>query len=292
MYSPKAHLIVLLGVLFISFSAIFVRLAEAPSLIIALYRLLFTVIMMLPFFISGNAGEVKGLPRNYVLLSVGSGVFLALHFYSFMASLNYTSVTSSTVLVTIHPIFVGLGSYFFLKEKMPSGFFKAVGITLLGGIVISVSDSGQGSSALFGDLLAFLGALLMTGYMLIGRVVRQKVSVTTYTFIVYLSSTATLFALNLLIRYPLYPYKMTDFALFLAMAFVCTILGHNVLNWALKYLNPTYISTAILAEPVFATCWAIVLFKEIPGPYQLLGSAVVILGLVLLIKTMDKINKI
>jgi drug/metabolite transporter (DMT)-like permease len=258
--------------------------ADAPSSIVAFYRLLFTVILLFPFFLKGSTKELKFVTKRLFILSILSGIFLALHFYAFMASLNYTSVTSSTILVTIHPIFVGLGSFYFLKEKLSFGFVKAVLITLLGGIVISISDASQGSSALLGDILAFLGALLMTLYMLIGRVVRQEVAVTTYAFLVYSSSTVTLLLINLGINKPFYPYTVKDWILFLAMALICTILGHNTLNWALKYLNPTYISTAILGEPVLATLWALLFLREYPGSFQLIGSAIVIIGLFILIK--------
>lgn len=288
MAQSRPHLTVLFGVLFISFSAIFIRMADAPSSIIAFYRLLFTVLLLLPFFLKNSRKELKCVTVKLFFLSVLSGVSLALHFYSFMASLHYTSVTSSTVLVTIHPIFVGFASFYLLKEKISPGFVQAVFITLLGGLVISVSDAGQGSNALFGDILAFLGALLMTLYMLIGRVVRQKVELTTYTFLVYSSSTVTLLLINLAVHKPFYPYAPKEWILFLAMALICTILGHNVLNWALKYLNPTYISTAILGEPVFATFWAYLFFGEYPGSFQLIGSGIVIWGLFLLIKKMDK----
>lgn len=284
MTHSRPYLIVLLGVLFISFSAIFIRMADAPSSIVAFYRLLFTVILLFPFFLKGSTKELKFVTKRLFILSILSGIFLALHFYAFMASLNYTSVTSSTILVTIHPIFVGLGSFYFLKEKLSFGFVKAVLITLLGGIVISISDASQGSSALLGDILAFLGALLMTLYMLIGRVVRQEVAVTTYAFLVYSSSTVTLLLINLGINKPFYPYTVKDWILFLAMALICTILGHNTLNWALKYLNPTYISTAILGEPVLATLWALLFLREYPGSFQLIGSAIVIIGLFILIK--------
>lgn len=287
MTEQKTHLTVVIGVVFISFSAIFVRMAEAPSLIIAFYRLLFTVILLMPFFLKSGLREVKKIKNKFLFLAVLSGIFLAFHFYVFIASLEYTSVTSSTVIVTIHPIFVGLGSFFILKEKMPLAFINAVIITFLGSIVISLSDAGQGGSTFLGDILAFLGALLMTCYILTGKIARQKISVTTYTFIVYLSSVITLFFLNLVIKEPLYPYAFKEWVLFFAMALVCTILGHNILNWALKFLNPTFISTAILGEPVFATLWAFLLFGEFPGLCQLLGSGLVIVGLYKLIRAME-----
>lgn len=287
MFHSKPHLTVLLGVLFISFSAIFIRMSDAPSLIIAFYRLAFTVMMLLPFFLTGSIRELKDIKKKDFLLSVLSGVFLALHFFVFMESLNYTSVTSSTVLVTIHPIFVGFGTFYILREKMPPGFIRAVIITFFGGIIISISDAGQGSFALLGDLLAFIGALFMTFYMLIGRIVRQEVSVGVYTFIVYFASTITLFILNLFTKKPFLPYDVKDWVLFFAMALVCTILGHNILNWALKYLNPTFISTAILGEPVFATLWALLFFREYPGTFQIIGSGIVISGLILLIRKIE-----
>lgn len=285
----RPHLTVLLGVLFISFSAIFVRMAEAPSSMIAFYRMLFTVILLLPLFWKGRQEWKTITLRNFVLCFF-SGVSLALHFYAFMASLDYTSVTSSTVLVTIHPVFVGLASVYLLKEKISPGFVQAVVLTLLGGFIISISDSGQASSALFGDFLAFLGAIFMTIYMLIGRVARQKLGLISYTFIVYASSTVTLLLINITLSKPFYPYPAKDWLLFFAMAFVCTFLGHNILNWALKYLNPAFISTAILGEPVFATFWALLFFQEVPEIPQLAGSAIVILGIFQLIRRMRPSN--
>lgn len=286
----RPHFFVLLGVLFISFSSIFVRLTEAPSLIIAFYRMLFTVMILMPILISDktNRDEIVSIDRRTLFLSVLSGIFLAFHFYVFIASLDYTSVTSSTVLVTIHPVFVGLGSYFLLREKISAGFAKAVAVTFLGGVIISFGDAGNGDSALFGNLLAFMGALFITVYMLIGRIARQKMSVTSYTIIVYLSSTVTLFLVNLVVQEPFYPYQPKDWILILSMALICTIMGHNVLNWALKYFNPTFISSAILGEPVFATIWALLLFREYPGDLQLIGSAIVIMGLLMLIRKAER----
>jgi drug/metabolite transporter (DMT)-like permease len=278
---PKIHpkWIVIIGVIFVSFSSILIRLSNAPSLVIATYRLAITTLLILPSFMMKCKGELKAFDRRSLLLSMLSGVFLAFHFATWISSIKYTSIASSTILVNTHSIFIVIATYLVLKEKVSKKALISMGITIIGSIIIASGDLGVGSNVFFGDVLAILGALFVAGYMIIGRMLRQKVSVTLYTFVVYLSCTVTLLLLDMVTSTPMYPYGLREWLIFAGLAVFCTILGHSIFSWSLAYVKPTFLSTAVLGEPVFASTWAILLFGEIPTIWQVIGSIVILYGI-------------
>lgn len=277
--NPK--LIVIVGVVFVSFSSILIKASTAPALIISTYRLMLTVIIVAPSAIGRSMVEFKRLDRKSFLLCTLSGVFLAMHFATWITSIKFTSIASSAVLVNTHPVFIVVLSYLILNERVSRKGFLSISITIVGGIIISLGDRGLGSNVLFGDTLAIMGAVFVSFYMIIGRSMRQKLSVTAYTFIVYLSCTITLLVLDMATKTPLFPYTLYDWAIFLALAIFCTILGHSIFNWSLQYVKPTFLSVAILGEPVFATIWAIFIFNEFPSFYNIFGSLTIIFGIYL-----------
>lgn len=281
-------LLVLLAVVFISFVLIFTKLSKAPSLIIATYRLFFTTLILLPFVLNKNINELKKITMKTFLICMMSGIFLALHFATWISSIKYTSITSSTVLVHTHPIFIVIGSYFLFKEKISKKALLSIIIALFGSFIISLSDSSLGSNVLYGDLLAILGGFSMAGYMIIGKIARQKLSVNIYTFLVYSICTVVLLLFDLLSSTPLYPYSKFDFLLFILMAIFCTLLGHSILSWALKYLNPTFTSTSVLGEPVFASIWSMFIFNKLPTLWQIIGGLITIFGISLYIRVNRK----
>jgi len=288
MKKVNVKLIVLIGVIFVSFSSIMTKSSEAPSLVIATYRLGFTTLFLLPAIIKNKRSELREMDNGTLKICILSGIFLALHFATWITSIKYTSIASSTVLVNTHPIFIVIGSYFILKEKTSKKAVLSILIALLGSIIISTGDSTLGSNILLGDILAVLGGIFITAYMMIGRIVRQKLSVTSYTFIVYLSCSVTLLFLTLITKTPLYPYPLKEWLIFLALAIFCTILGHSIFSWALKYVKPTFISTAVLGEPVFATVWAIFIFNEIPTPWQIVGSIIILSSIYTFVKIKEE----
>ena len=316
----RPHVVVAVGVVFTALSSIFIRLSDAPSLAIAAYRMVFTTILLSPLFLrerirgrgaagnegaidrGGNGGEAvrrtdgrrpgraasPGAPptlRGAVLLSLVSGVFLALHFAFWISSLSYTSVASSTVLVTTHPIIVGLLGFLLLGEHLSLRGVLAMLGALGGSVVLVWGGLGAGESVFLGNVLAFLGSVTVAGYMLLGRVVRRRLSVNAYTMIVYSVSALLLVAAAVVTGVPLYPYPLRELAIFIALAFFCTLLGHSLFNWALRYLQPTIISTSILGEPVIASLLALALFGEVPTPYTLVGAALILVGIYLFIRT-------
>jgi len=273
------YLVLIIGVIAISISAILVKVATAPAGVIAFYRLLFSILLMSPLFMFKYRKELKLVTKRDWGLSVASGVFLAFHFILWFESLNYTSVASSTVLVTLQPIFAFIGTYLFFKERLS---FKAIcsGMIAVGGsIIISYGDFKISGSALFGDILALAACALVTFYLLFGQSVRKRISLITYTFIVYAISTLVLFGYLLVTKESFYPYPKSDWWYFLLLAIVPTLLGHTLLNWVVKWVSTSMISVAILFEPVGATILAFYIIGENVNLSQLIGGSVVLLGI-------------
>lgn len=275
------YLAVLGGVFAVSFSALFVRLATAPAMIIATYRLLFTFLILAPFTLLRHRSDLRALTGRERGLAMASGVCLALHFVTWFTSLRYTSIASSVVLVTIQPLFVVLGSWVFFRERIGRLAMLGGALALTGSIIIGAGDFRLGGTAFWGDLLALVAAVLVSGYLLIGRRLRSGVSLPAYTFVTYGSSSLVLVLASLASRTPFYPYPATDWLLFLGLAVVCTILGHTVFNWVLRYVQASVIAVSVLGEPLGAIVWASIFLKEYPTPRQAVGAAFIFGGLYL-----------
>lgn len=273
------YLAVLGGVFAVSFSALFVRLSTAPAMIIATYRLLFTFLILAPFTLARHRGDLRALSGREIGLAAASGVSLALHFMTWFTSLRYTTVASSVVLVTIQPVFVVLGSWLFFRERISRLAMLGGALALTGSVVIGASDFQLDRSAFFGDLLALAAAVFVSGYLLIGRRLRSGVSLPAYTFVTYGSSTLLLVLASLASRTPFHPYPASDWLLFLALAVVCTIFGHTVFNWVLRYVQASVISVSVLGEPLGAIVWASIFLHEYPTARQVVGALFIFGGL-------------
>lgn len=283
MESPKLnpYLAVAVGVVAVSTSAILVKVSSAPSGVIAFYRLFFSVLLMLPVFLIKYVSELRLITMRDWMFSGIAGIFLAFHFILWFESLNYTSVASSTVLVTLQPLFAFIGAYFFFKERVS---LKAIlsGIIAIGGsVIISWGDFKVSGSALFGDFLAIVACALVTVYLLFGQTVRKRMSLITYTFIVYSISSITLFFYVIAVDESFYPYPVSDWVYFILLALIPTLLGHTLFNWSIKWISASVISMAILFEPVGATLLAFYLLGEKVMLTQVIGGLIVIAGITL-----------
>ncbi len=275
------------GVFAVSFAVIFIRFITAPPLAIAFFRLFFTTLILTPFFVFGGKKDIKHYKKYYLL----SGFFLAFHFYFWITSLNYTSISSSVILVSLHPVFIVTFNYLILKEKIIKSVFAGIFLSILGVIIISVGEKtieqNIFQNTLLGDSLALLGAVMMAGYLLIGRRLRQNVSTINYTFRVYGSASIMLLLLSLFTRTPLYPYPWQDFYLFLLLALVPTLMGHSIFNWALKRIPASLVSIIILGEPVGASFLAWLILNEQPSVFYYFGGLFILMGLFI---TLNKAN--
>ena len=270
---------IVIGVFGISLSSIFVKYSPAPSAVTAAWRLLWTVILMSPVVIGKPEvrKELLTAGRRNLLLSSLSGLFLAIHFALWFESLRHTSVASSTTIVCTEVIWVSLGYWLFLKGKISKKDMLAIAITLLGSVLIAFSDSASGAH-LYGDILSLLAAIAVAVYTLIGRVVREKLSTSVYTYIVYCTCGLFLLILCAAQGYSLFAYGAASSIVGLLLAIFSTILGHSIFSWCLKYFSPSFVSASKLCEPVVAAILAGFLFGESPAAMQLLGGAMILAG--------------
>ncbi|KYD31411.1 DMT family transporter [Geobacillus sp. NFOSA3] len=274
----KPYFALFVGVISVSTSAILVKWAHAPASVIAFYRLFFTVLFMTPLFVK-YVSELKMISKREWIFSIISGVLLAFHFILWFESLNYTSVTSSVVLVTLQPLFAFIGGYVFFKERLTAGAFLSALLAIVGSIIISWGDFRISGKALFGDILALLACAMVTGYWLFGQELRKRLSLMTYTYIVYGISSLTLFLYVLAFQFPLFSYRKIDWICFILLAIVPTLLGHSLMNWSVKWVSAATISMSILFEPVGATILAYFLLGEIIQPSQLMGGIFILTGI-------------
>ncbi|RDI36652.1 DMT family transporter [Falsibacillus pallidus] len=281
MEEPKINPYVALGigVASVSTSAILVKVSSADAGVIAFYRLFITVLLMLPLFLAKHLKELKIITRREWLFSIIAGIFLAFHFILWFESLNYTSVASSTVLVTLQPLFAFLGTFLFFKERLSIKAILCGVMAILGSVIISWGDFHISGKALFGDLLALAACALVTAYLLFGQHVRKRLSLMTYTFVVYFICSVVLFFYVLASGEKFGPYPAEDWIYFSLLAIIPNLLGHSLFNWSLKWVSTSTISMAILFEPVGASMLAYFLLGEKLHIWQAAGGLIVILGI-------------
>ncbi|MBS4220905.1 DMT family transporter [Bacillus sp. FJAT-49711] len=277
--NPYFALIV--GVLSVSTSAIFVKLSSADAAVIAFYRLLFSVVIMIPIFFPKYMKELFVMNTKDWIFSIIAGVFLAFHFILWFESLNYTTVASSTVLVTLQPLFAFIGTFFLFNERFSAKAIFCGFAAIIGSVIISWGDFQISGSALYGDFLALAACALITAYLLFGQEVRKRISLITYTFTVYFISTVVLFVYVLLSESALYPYPSIDWLYFILLAIIPTLLGHTLFNWSLKWLSTSTISMAILFEPVGAAILAVYILSEKIIWTQITGGLIIIVSVTL-----------
>lgn len=276
------HLIVMLGVMGVSLSPIFVRFSTAPSMVLVLYRVTFATLLLTPYVLWRHRDELKTMERKALLLCLLAGVFLGLHFTSYFESLRRTAIAPAAVLVNTEAIFVTIGTVLFMKAKLSKKAWLAVLLTFVGSIIVAMADAGSGGGALLGNLLALAGAIFGAVYTMLGTVCRKGgISTMVYSWFLYGSAALTVLVFVLTSGTAPLGYEPVNFLTTLGMAVCCTIGGHSIYSWGLKFLPASFVASAKMMEPVFASVWGLFLFSEKPGALVILGGAVVIFGIAL-----------
>jgi drug/metabolite transporter (DMT)-like permease len=284
----RAYAVLGAGVLVVSTAAILIRYAHAqgvPSLAIAAWRLSFAALLLAPVAALRAAPQLRALAPAQWALALVSGVFLGLHFATWIVSLEYTSVASSVALVTTNPIWIALFSWVFLRERLSAGMLAAIALALAGSAAIFLADGGGASPSaaqpMLGNTLALTGSLAVCGYLLIGRKLRAQVGLLPYISVVYGCAAVCLMVAALAAGSALSGYSALAWALLAALALGPQLLGHGALNYALKHLPATVIAVAVLGEPIGSSILARVLFGEAISAAKLAGMGLLLAGIFL-----------
>jgi drug/metabolite transporter (DMT)-like permease len=277
--------VIAIGVAAVSSAALLISLARAqgvPALAIAALRMSIAGLVVGPVAILSCRKEIRGLTIQETLCAAAAGVLLALHFAFWISSLDDTSVMSSVVFVSTSPIFVGIASVFLLKERMGMPTMIGIAVSIVGAAFVALSDIGQqGRHLLRGDLFALLGAVSASGYLLIGRRVRKRMSLTLYVGIAYVGAALILLGIAGVTGTRLAGFPRQGYLWVALVAAGPQLLGHTAYNWALKYVSATFVTVTLLAEPVGATLLAIAFLAQVPSALRLAGGICILAGILL-----------
>jgi len=276
-----------LSVIGISFAAPLIRLSHAHAVVIATWRLFFSLLIVgAALAITGGWREWRTLDRTGFALAAGAGVLLALHFWAWNASIALTTIAASTVLVDLQPVLVAGASALWLREAPSPRQWLGIALAVVGAAVLGSADwrgssASHASNAFLGDMLAFGGGVAAAIYYLTGRRVRQQLNLWPYVGIVYGVCFLTLLSISIASHLPLLQQPPRELAIFAALAVGPMLLGHTGMNWALKFAPAFVVNLAVLGEPVGATVLAALLpgIRELPSARTLVGGAIVLLGI-------------
>jgi drug/metabolite transporter (DMT)-like permease len=269
------------GVIAVSWAAIIIRACNAPATTIAFYRMFFSALIILPFALTIYRPRFGEFSTRTLALTILSGILLGWHFYFWVASLDYTTISASVVLVTTQPVFVAILAKIFLNERIGLRGSIAILLAIIGSALIAGFDFGVKKDYLVGDLLALAGAVMAGTYLFIGRAVRPTVSTFPYIFTVYSISALTLGSILLVSGNLFELYPSFNYFYFILLAAIPTLIGHSLYNYTLKHVAAHKVGISIIGEPVLATIWGILIFKEIPRVMTVFGGAIIIFSLIL-----------
>lgn len=284
-------LVLAIGVAAASSSSLLIRHAQSlgiDSLAIASWRLTLAALVLLPFAVATRTAEYRRLSRRELALAAIAGIVLALHFVTWIRSLELTSIASSAALVATNPIWVGIATILVFRQRLKSRTVIGIGITLVGCALILRADASLASIGLAtgrdpasGNLLALAGAICISGYLLLGRGLAARLSLLAYLALVYGCAAVALMTTALAAGVPLAGYGVAGWGLLVAIAVGPQLIGHSAFNWALRHLSPTFVALAILGEPVGSAVLAALLLGEVPGLEQSIALLVLLAGIVM-----------
>lgn len=272
------------GVVAISSAAVLIKLTPAPPLTVAFYRMGFSALIMWPIYKIRNERLTERIHQRAAIVA---GVFLAGHFALWISSLKFTSVANSLILVTMNPIFVGIGSVLILRERSTPALMMGTGLSMVGCVTLLLGSASSGQGGWTGNLLALSGAVGMSGYMLVGRGIRKRVALIPYITWVYGVAAVVLGLLCLLTRSPLLPESPEILGLLLLIALIPQLIGHSIINWVLRYVPPSYVAVVILLEPITGSLLAYLILAEQPTVWTALGGSLVIIGILIALAASD-----
>ena len=280
-----AYIALAVGVLSVSTGAIFVRYAqqEAASLTIAAYRMgIAFVVVLIPTLIN-HRRELQSLTYRDVGLAATSGLFLAVHFATWVYSLEMTSVAISVVMVNTAPLWVGLLTPLMTRERLSPATILGIAMSVIGAMAIGwgLESDGDSSNDLLGGMLATIGAVGLAVYLLIGRNLRRRHSLGVYVTVCYGAAAGYLCLAAIGTGQQVAGFSPPIWLYLIGLALVSQILGHTTNNWALRFFSASMIAVALLGEPICSTLLAYFLFDETLTAVQVGGAALILVGIYL-----------
>jgi drug/metabolite transporter (DMT)-like permease len=293
------YLVIGIGIMAVSSASILIRFAQGSvsSIVIAAYRLSIAALILLPFVWIHYRQALKALTVSQIIYTFVSGLFLAIHFATWISSLEYTSITSSVVLVTTTPIWVAIFSPIFLKEKNSLAIWVGILITILGSIFITLAqvctlhdshfvcvmeDGYRGTTTMLGNFLAVCGAWAAAGYLMVGRKVRKDIPITAYIFCVYSTAAILLIITSVFLGHKLFGFQPQSYLWLILLGLIPQLIGHSSFNYALGYLPAAFVSVTLVGEPLGTIVLAFFLLQEQPGVGELVGGFFILAGIIII----------
>lgn len=277
-FKKKIYILLAGGIFFLSLSGILIKIAAAPPLITAFYRMFFTVLLLTPYFLYKHRDKAEYF-LDYRPLVVG--FLLAVHFILWISSIQYTDIANSVIFVALQPLFTIILEYFFAREDLKEGAVIGIIMAVIGSSIISIGDFYQLGEKLFGNFLALSAALFASSYLFIGRGVRKKLDYFPYLYILYSYAALVLGIAVYLLDIPFGGYGAQNYLIFLGLAVGPTLIGHSILNYAVRYLPTSIVSLSILGEPILTTFLAWILLNEEVMLTTIIGGAFILGGIYL-----------
>ena len=279
-----AGVVLSVGVLVIATASILIRYAQnaqVPSLSIAAIRLGVSAAVLSVIVALRYAQWPQGITIRHGWLAVLSGACLAVHFATWITSLQYTSVASSAALVATTPLWVGIVARVWFKEALNRYRIIGMALTIAGSIGIAVSDqtASVGTNPLLGNLLAIVGAISGSAYFLLGRGLRSDIPLLHYIWMTYGAAALVLLVAALGFGYTTVPAAGMTWLVLIGLALGPQLLGHTSINYAMRHLSALLVTIALLGEPVGSAILAFVLFQEQVAPLQVVGLVGLLLGI-------------
>jgi drug/metabolite transporter (DMT)-like permease len=273
-----AYLALAIGIFSLSFSAMFVRWADAPGPVTAFYRLFFSIFLLLPFFLPRTQATPR-LQSRSIMWPLFAGVFTACDLGLWTTSLSYTTAANATLLGNTAPLWVALGTWLLLKQKLSAAFWRGLAITLLGAALIMGTDFLLHPRFGIGDAMAIFTGFFYGGYFLLTERSRMHFDPVSHIWLVGVGASLSLFLINMLLQNPLSGYPAQTWLVFLSTAIVSQLVGYLSLAYALGHLPASIVSPTMILQPIVTALLAIPLLDEVPSVWQAVGGVLALLGI-------------
>ena len=260
-------------------AAIFIRIADADPIVVAAFRLGIATLALAPVTLIFAYSDLRALTRRELRLIAGAAVFLALHFATWIASLDFTSIANSAVLVTLNPVWLALYGLIILRVQPGRRTWLSIALAVLGSMIIALGSAAGGSTSLLGDLLALAGGFFIAGFLLIAHRVRQTVALLPFVTLVYGAAAVLLWIVVIALGLPVAGLTGTTYGAVIALALISQVIGHTGINWAVRAIPATLLAIVILGEPVLTAMLGWAYFGEGVGWPTALGGVLILSGI-------------